>query len=53
MNTKLPENSLILLEGGSLRGLYTAGVQKRRLRRSISALHRRRFSYFRDQLTSG
>ena len=22
MNTKLPENSLILLEGGSLRGLY-------------------------------
>ena len=26
MNTKLPENSLILLEGGSLRGLYTAGA---------------------------
>lgn len=26
MNTKLPENSLLLLEGGSLRGLYTAGV---------------------------
>lgn len=26
MNTNLPENSLLLLEGGSLRGLYTAGV---------------------------
>ena len=26
MNTKIPENSLLLLEGGSLRGLYTAGV---------------------------
>ena len=26
MNTKLPENSLILLEGGSLRGLYTTGA---------------------------
>lgn len=26
MNTKIPENSILLLEGGSLRGLYTAGV---------------------------
>ena len=26
MNAKLPENSLLVLEGGSLRGLYTAGV---------------------------
>ena len=26
MNTKLPENSLILLEGGSLRGPYNVGA---------------------------
>ena len=38
---------------GTLSGSVSITADAMNMRRSISALHRRRFSYFRDQLTSG